>query len=441
MGIKVKLTDEIITSHVGLLYVGNVLNDGEFFASINKVSKIKKRSGFISDYDILKTMIGLIAIGKPYYDAVDEYRDDIYFKKVLKLKKVPSSAILRQRLDQMSKAVMEKLEAYNRNILSGIIDSESVEIGGQNYLLLDFDVTPMDNSNTKKEGVSKTYKLFDGYAPMFSYVGKSGFIINNQLREGSAHSNCDGNLEHMSQTIEMALSIYSGNILVRFDSGNDSIENILMLENKGRISYVVKRNLRRERKEEWLSYAKEHAGEKVHIRDGLSSYYALATREIADEHARGGKRLIKILVVATEETIDKKGQNLIFPKISIETYWTNLELPLQEIERLYHDHGTCEQYHSEFKSDLDMERLPSGKFQTNELLMHLGMLAFNILRLMGKNALKTGKVPGRRGNRLRIRTILQNFMYMGGHFFDWIKNTQIRVFRKNKWARAYLAII
>jgi hypothetical protein len=441
MGIKVKLTDEIITSHAGLYYVGKILNDQEFSATINKVSKIKKRSGFISDYDILKAMIGLIAIGKPYYDAVEEYREDVYFKKVLKLKKVPSSAILRQRLDNMPKAVKEKLIEYNRTILRGVMESESEKIGENNYLMLDFDVTPMDNSNTQKEGVSKTYKLFDGYAPMFSYVGRSGFIINNQLREGSAHSNCEGNLEHMKQTVEMALSIYKGNILVRFDSGNDSIENILMLENKERTRYIVKRNLRRESKEEWLNYAKEHAQEVVTIREGLTRYYALATREIVDENAGKGKRTLKILVVATEETIDEKGQSIIFPKISIESYWTNLEVSLKEMEQLYHEHGTCEQYHSEFKSDLDMERLPSGKFQTNELMMHLGMLAFNILRLMGKDALRTGKVPGHRGKRLRIRTILQNFMYMGGRFLDWIKNTQIRIFRKNKWAIAYLSII
>lgn len=441
MDIKVKLTDEIITSHAGLLYVGRILNNREFFNSINKVSKIKKRSGFISDYDILKTMIGLIAIGKPYYDAVDEYRKDIYFKKVLNLKKVPSSAILRQRLEQMPQEVMGELEEYNKSILSEVMKSESVSIGDERYLLLDFDVTPMDNSNTQKEGVSKTYKLFDGYAPMFSYVGSSGFILNNQLREGSAHSNCDGNLEHMEQTVEMALSIYSGKILVRFDSGNDSIDNIKMLDSKDRISYIVKRNLRRESTSDWLNYAKENAQEEVFIREGLTRYYALSTREIADEDAPEGKRLLKILVVATEETIDEKGQSSIFPKISIETYWTNLDFPLKEIEQLYHEHGTCEQYHSEFKSDLDMERLPSGKFRTNGLLMHLGMLAFNILRLLGKDALKTGKVPGRRGKRLRIRTILQNFMYMGSRFLDWVRNPHIRIFRGNKWAIAYLSLI
>jgi len=39
---------------------------------------------------------------------------------------------------------------------------------------LDIDVTPFDNSGTKKEGVSRTYKGMDGYAPIFAYLGEEG---------------------------------------------------------------------------------------------------------------------------------------------------------------------------------------------------------------------------------------------------------------------------
>ena len=51
--------------------------------------------------------------------------------------------------------------------------------------------------------------------------------------------------------------------------------------------------------------------------------------------------------------------------------------------RFYEDHGTNEQFHSEFKTDMDMERLPSGKFATNSLIITLGMLAYNILYTIG----------------------------------------------------------
>ena len=43
------------------------------------------------------------------------------------------------------------------------------------YLPLDVDVSPFDNSKTKKEGVSRTYKGFDGYAPNLAYLGLEGY--------------------------------------------------------------------------------------------------------------------------------------------------------------------------------------------------------------------------------------------------------------------------
>ena len=37
------------------------------------------------------------------------------------------------------------------------------------FVPVDIDVTPFDNSKSNKEGVSRTYKGFDGYAPIMVY--------------------------------------------------------------------------------------------------------------------------------------------------------------------------------------------------------------------------------------------------------------------------------
>ena len=438
MGIKLELTDDVITSHSGLAYIGKLLNDKKFFYAINRVSSIKKGSGFISDFDIIKTMIGLIAIGKPYFEAVEEYRDDPYFKSALGLKKVPSAVSLRQRIEQMPKGVKSVLRSFNQRLLSKIMEDETVEIGGKPFLRIDFDVTPMDNSDTQKEGVSPTYKKFEGYSPMMSYIGSSGYMLNNELREGSAHSNCEGSLEHFKETIEMALSLSDHPILVVIDSGNDDLENVKSFDSMERVHYIIKRNLRRESKKDWLEIAKKGAEKEVKIRDGLTKYYATVYREEEDEDSADGKRRLKIAIVAIEESIDKYGQYYLEPLISVETYWFKLDVSAEEVEQLYHVHGTSEQYHSEFKSDLDMERLPSGKFYANELIMLMGMIGFNLLRILGQRVLKSGKAPGRRGIRLRLRTVLQNLMYMGAYYFERSRKMFLRIFRGNKWALAFL---
>jgi hypothetical protein len=44
------------------------------------------------------------------------------------------------------------------------------------YVPIDADVSPFDNSGSRKEGVNCTYKLFDGYAPMLAYIGAEGYL-------------------------------------------------------------------------------------------------------------------------------------------------------------------------------------------------------------------------------------------------------------------------
>lgn len=57
------------------------------------------------------------------------------------------------------------------------------------------------------------------------------------------------------------------------------------------------------------------------------------------------------------------------PDIECNTIRTNLGWSDDDVINGYHAHGECEQFHSEIKTDMDVERLPSGKFETNELVL------------------------------------------------------------------------
>ena len=88
-------------------------------------------------------------------------------------------------------------------------------------------------------------------------------------------------------------------------------------------------------------------------------------------------------------------------------------MPEKEVIRFYADRGTSEQFHAEIKSDMDMERLPSGKFATNALILVLGGLAYNILRTIGQMGLVSGESPVRHAaKRRRIKTVMQELMYL-----------------------------
>jgi hypothetical protein len=104
----------------------------------------------------------------------------------------------------------------------------------------------MDNSKTKKEGVSRTYKGCDGYAPIFAYIGAEGYMLHCQLREGSQHCQKD-TPEFIRQLNGMIAELNLRKpVLFRLDGGNDSLDTIIaILKQQGQF-FIIKRNPRRD---------------------------------------------------------------------------------------------------------------------------------------------------------------------------------------------------
>jgi hypothetical protein len=68
---------------------------------------------------------------------------------------------------------------------------------------------------------------------------------------------------------------------------------------------------------------------------------------------------------------------------------------MAEVIALYAHHGMHEQFHSEIKSDLDLERLPSGKSDTNDAILQAAQLVAHARRLVldfGRNVTQHVKV-------------------------------------------------
>ncbi|TCS75731.1 hypothetical protein EDD64_106108 [Effusibacillus lacus] len=63
-----------------------------------------------------------------------------------------------------------------------------------------------------------------------------------------------------------------------------------------------------------------------------------------------------------------------------------------------------------YKSLDNLERLPSGKFATNNLVLHFGIFAYNLLRIVGQESLKKEDAPLKnKVIRRRIRTVTWQF--------------------------------
>lgn len=140
----------------------------------------------------------------------------------------------------------------------------------------------------------------------------------------------------------------------------------------------------------------------------------------------------------TERTVDKYGQIFLIPEIEVETWWTNLGATDEEIIQLYHAHGECEQFHSEIKTDMDLERLPSGKFATNALVLKLGLIAYNILRMIGQGTIG-GRAPRQKRNvkRRRLHTVISNLIMMASHVTTYARQLVMGLGKSNVWRHLF----
>ncbi len=127
----------------------------------------------------------------------------------------------------------------------------------------------------------------------------------------------------------------------------------------------------------------------------------------------GKLRHFRLVVRVTMKSTDARGQMLLEPDLELEGWWTNLELPEEDIIALYENRGLSEPFHREIKADLDLERLPSGKFAVIALVLTLGAMVYNVFRILGQEGLLGDDAPVRHpANRRRIRTVIQELIVL-----------------------------
>ena len=402
---------EFYTSQSGMALIGVALN--RFTTLASRVDKAAPKRG-ISTSDVIRSYLGLLCQGKSDFAALRPFfEDDEFFRTALGLKKTPSPETFRQRLDQFSE------------VLRIIVDFCSIEFLKKSdavltplstgHMPLDLDVFTLDNSDTKKEGVSYTYRGFNGYAPLGAWLGLEGWCLEIEQRPGSQHAQ-EGFIPLLLRTIRKSRELSTDPLLVRLDSAHDAIATLTTLKDN-KVDFIVKWNPRKTdvpiKATEIFAYGKM-------IKQDRHGRTAIMT-ETVERHYKddtGAPKTIKVRRVlrAREHNFDRDGNPLLLPHTEIEGWWTSLSHNKETVIELYKGHALCEQYHSEIKTDLDLERLPSGKFATNALVMSCAGLAYNLLRAVGQVGLMNKKQARRAKQRRRLKTVLQDLIYFAARF-------------------------
>ena len=438
--IEVVLSDERLITPSGLCMVGQAMGKSNLIKKAARMKTDKRSQPQIKNGDILLTMIGMLTLGKSDFDYVNEFHtDEEYYKMSLEIVyAIPSESTLRMRLDTIGQTMNDDILSGNISLFQAChVEPTALNNG---MIPLDIDVTPFDNSKSHKEGVSRTYKNFEGYAPIMAYIGTEGYSCNFELREGKQHCQ-NGTPEFLQETISAAKQMTDKPLLVRMDSGNDSIENYVVMHwDDSHIKFLVKHNFRRENRNEIAAELRKCCKNISRPRDGKTVYIGSTWRTVHTKEK--GDITIRMVYEIIDCTTTQDGQVLLCPETEFNMYWTSLPDSDEDIIALYHNHAICEQFHSEIKTDMGIERLPSGKFDTNALILKLSMIAYNILRIIGTEAMKKQDMPIRHKTikHRRIRTVIDRLMLIAGHLTVHARKVFLALGRSSPWANTFIRI-
>jgi|GEM_PF-2926113 len=276
------------------------------------------------------------------------------------MRQAPSCATLRQRLDAQGSAWFELVDQINEQLLALRLDGRPIDFGllANGYCPVDIDTFAMDNGDSAKEGVGRTYAGVDGYCPLAAYLGTQGYCLQLALRPGTQHSACESqyNLEHV---LPLAARLSSAPLLLRADSGFCSKDLMLAVHSHasalGRtVDYLIKWNPRSTPVEAWAqAKCADEATVWCLLREGKRACVWQADVELArgeDDQPIMARRIYRL----TERTIDKQGNPLLLPQYTLEGWSTSLPQSITpaQIIGLYCQHGTHEPFHSGFKTDM-----------------------------------------------------------------------------------------
>jgi hypothetical protein len=344
--LDIDTTKERIESKGGLILAGKL---AEFMGLKEIVSPVIRNCG-----KVLTQLFGALVQGTPDFEAVKPFRESELAKQAFGLDTALAAETVRIYAGDMTERpelvadLSEQIQECSLWLLSRA-EFTPVATKRKEYIPCDIDTTPMNNEGTKKENIGWTHKGYEGYHPIFAYLGAEGYLLSCELRPGRQHCQ-KGTPEFLKGVLEALPGGAQGkDILFLLDSGNDSEETLEALlgegdkeareTNKAGRNVIIKRNLRQENKEIWLEVAKEYGrGEKM--REGKMRYTGKVKLDCPINNRYPS---IDVVFEVIKRTIDRNGQALLVPEIEANTFWSNVKEKAEVVIELYHDHGTMEQ--------------------------------------------------------------------------------------------------
>lgn len=356
---KLEITKDMITSHAGLVLLGEFTVALGILESINKnLPTPGSGVGYLASEHIFPLILMLNGGGRSLED-LRQIRDDAGFREVLELERMPSSDATGDWLRRSG--VNGSLKGLAK--VNGKIIKRGLKYDGVKGYTLDIDATGIE---AQKQAAKITYKGYPGYMPIVGHLAENRLVLGDEFRQGN-EAPASRNLEFIKYCKEQ---LPKGKHIKAFraDSASYQADIINYCEGRGiefaigaDLDKAVVRQIKSLGENDWKVYQNGFIGETVHCMNKTKQAF----------------RLIVIRRPIQKKLFDETDEKEKYTVIA-----TNRTEDIEQAVRWYNQRGQCsENMIKELKIGFGMERMPCGQFEANAVFFRIGVLAYNVGRL------------------------------------------------------------
>jgi len=246
--------------------------------------------------------------------------------------------------------------------------------GPKGRLVLDVDSTICQVEGNQKQGASYGYTKVLGYHPLLAVWAKSGEVLHARLRKGSSQRGTKRFVQELIARTRRAGA--AGPMTLRADSGFFSWELIKLLD-LHHVTWSITVNLNHSVYQA-ISAIPDDAWVDIDYPEGGVAQVAETTYVTGGGKTKRAERAVRLVVRRTR--LSDPTQLALWPNWRHHAFITNLETPLEEIDRFHREHASVELAIRDLKEGAGLEHCPSGRFFANAAWLACAVLAHDLTR-------------------------------------------------------------
>lgn len=385
---KVCFREEQLTSHAGVVLVHELARHLGIDQIVDDELHVKQRERGYSESQAIGGLVYNLLVGGECLSDLEVLRGDCGTQELLAQEAVLAPRTAREFLQKFDLGDIRDLQRVNLRVQQRVRAQQTSPT-----CTIDLDSSIYEQASTRKQGSNKAYNGQIGYHPLFAFWAEEGELLFSHLRRGSAHT-CRNVVWFLRETFKRVPT--QAAVTLRADSGFYSKEVVQWCE-----AHHLRFSITADQTAPLLAVIEALPD---HAWTNLPDDYPLS--EVAEVRYQPSRWAKGYRYVVKRQLREKKNGDLYW---QYHVFVTNDgPTPAPELEVWHLRHADMENRIKEHKSDLGLEKLPTGRFHANWAYLLIGQLAFNLFAWFKKLVLPASY------HRATLKTIRHHVLHLAG---------------------------